>query len=581
MQCTKCHSEVGGFDAFCTHCGAALSSPPPTAFGPKSFPLRTIIFAAAVLLICAAVAVVIAATHASARTAERHSAELQDQKVTAVQKHIEDQLAQLKAAADATADNHAPASTTADATNTNQPAAAPAQSAADRDPAAPPSEAAAPVAGNGDPAHDWPLQYERTENGPDADLIVRTGDINNLGFGWPAGFDPFSGKSTPVHHFPFEPKPDEPAGTDRIMLASVIDPREEMKDPVAYNQKGSDGYSWILSDCRFQDPCKARQDSMPRAVTLRMGALPTKIHGVVLQMFVDDFQAHHFHSHFQVSLNGTRIPSFEDAVNSLDQTGPIGKLITLRLLPEYWPLLQSGEVRLMIDDPTTKVRDGYAMDFVRLLVNPHDFKYQVTVKITVIDGDTHHPIAGANVNAALENAVADAVGKCEFKGVPAGLVVATASAPGYDSGSTPIDVEAGQVGQGVIELSPHREDAASLERALAQSGSVNLYGIHFDTDSARLRADSVPALNALLQVLNNHPDSHWMISGHTDSQGSDAHNQPLSENRAASVIAWLKQHGIDDTRLAPQGYGASRPVADNATAGGRALNRRVEVSSVK
>jgi hypothetical protein len=54
----------------------------------------------------------------------------------------------------------------------------------------------------------WSAMTERTVGGPEADLLVRTGDINNLGFGWPQGFDPFSGKSTPSHAYPWKP----PAG---------------------------------------------------------------------------------------------------------------------------------------------------------------------------------------------------------------------------------------------------------------------------------------------------------------------------------------------------------------------------------
>jgi outer membrane protein OmpA-like peptidoglycan-associated protein len=69
-----------------------------------------------------------------------------------------------------------------------------------------------------------------------------------------------------------------------------------------------------------------------------------------------------------------------------------------------------------------------------------------------------------------------------------------------------------------------------------------------------------------------------MIAGHTDNQGNSAHNQVLSQDRAASVTTWLKAHGVDPSRLVPQGFGATQPVADNATANGRALNRRVEIA---
>jgi OOP family OmpA-OmpF porin len=125
-----------------------------------------------------------------------------------------------------------------------------------------------------------------------------------------------------------------------------------------------------------------RPENLPQPVTLAVGGLPVKIDAVLFQMFLDDFQAPIWHSRFQVSLNDTRIPSFELAVNALNQTGPIGKLVTLRLLPEYWPLLRSGTVKLFIDDPSTHAPDGYAIDFVRILVNPHPYKYSVSIAAT-------------------------------------------------------------------------------------------------------------------------------------------------------------------------------------------------------
>jgi outer membrane protein OmpA-like peptidoglycan-associated protein len=85
----------------------------------------------------------------------------------------------------------------------------------------------------------------------------------------------------------------------------------------------------------------------------------------------------------------------------------------------------------------------------------------------------------------------------------------------------------------------------------------------------------------VLGLVQNHASSRWLIAGHTDNQGNDARNRPLSEQRAAAVIAWLTDHGANVSQLAPQGFGSSQPVADNATAAGRALNRRVEVALAK
>lgn len=451
----------------------------------------------------------------------------------------------------------------------------------------------APVAATGDQAHDWPLEYERTVGGPEADLVVRTGDINNLGFGWKyydwntkqtTFLDPFSGKSTQPHQWPDIHKipPNAPPGTDRIMLGSAVVPGM------------GDGYSGSIGDCIVTHPqgkpappllpyfakaCKEeRALTAPTPIVLSIGELPSKINAVVVQIFVDDFQPMPMHSHFQVSLNGTRIPNFEYAINALDQSGPIGKLLTLKLLPEYWPLLKSGTANLLIDDPTTHVPDGYAVDFVRILVNPRGFKYQVSLTATVTDADKHTPITDATVTAALDSKTTDHAGKCQFAGLPAGLVTATANAPGYDENSVQVDLPAGQAGTADIQLHRHQESTAALEQSIAQTGTVSVYGIHFDTGSSKLRPDSLPALQAVLGLINGRPGSTWVIAGHTDNEGSDALNMPLSKSRAASVVSWLTAHGVAQGRLDAQGFGSTRPVADNATLAGRALNRRVEVS---
>jgi outer membrane protein OmpA-like peptidoglycan-associated protein len=412
----------------------------------------------------------------------------------------------------------------------------------------------------------WSAKTERTVNGSEADLVVRTGDINNLGFGWPQGFDPFSGKSTPTHNFPWDPRQGEPEGTDRILLGSNItreDQRRHFTD--LYSGYALDHRSW----------------SMPVPITLNVGALPAKVNAVLIQMFLDDFQAPVWGSHFQVSVNGTRIPSFEVAVNSLRQTGPIGKLVTLKLLPEYWPLLNSGKVQILIDDPTTHIPDGYAIDFVRILVNPKPFKYTVSLNCSVVDAITHRPIAQASIEAANATATTDARGHCALHEIQAGMVTATAIAPGYDEQTIPVDLEARSSGIADFKLTKHREGLDDLQKQIDRSGIAAIYGVHFDTGSAKLKPDSEATLKTVLQLINRTPDARWTISGHTDNQGTAAMNQKLSEQRAESVIAWLGAHGVNPSRLTPEGYGPSRPVADNGTEAGRALNRRVEIGITK
>ena len=100
--------------------------------------------------------------------------------------------------------------------------------------------------------------------------------------------------------------------------------------------------------------------------------------------------------------------------------------------------------------------------------------------------------------------------------------------------------------------------------------------VYFETAKAVIMARSYPILNAVYDVLKGNPDIKVSIEGHTDSQGSDSSNLDLSKRRAASVRAYLVKKGIADQRLASNGYGEAKPIADNATSAGRAQNRRVD-----
>ena len=102
-------------------------------------------------------------------------------------------------------------------------------------------------------------------------------------------------------------------------------------------------------------------------------------------------------------------------------------------------------------------------------------------------------------------------------------------------------------------------------------------GILFATNSSTLNAASRSSLNDFATSLQNNPDTDVKIYGHTDSTGSDAINNPLSEKRAESVYNYLLSRGVSGTRLDSKGFGSTQPVADNSTVAGRSQNRRVEV----
>lgn len=103
-----------------------------------------------------------------------------------------------------------------------------------------------------------------------------------------------------------------------------------------------------------------------------------------------------------------------------------------------------------------------------------------------------------------------------------------------------------------------------------------LIGVNFDNNSSKLTAESYPILYDAAKTLLKNPDMKVGIEGYTDNVGSESYNQKLSEKRADMVKKYLVSKGVAESRLTTSGNGESNPAADNATADGRALNRRIE-----
>jgi outer membrane protein OmpA-like peptidoglycan-associated protein len=123
------------------------------------------------------------------------------------------------------------------------------------------------------------------------------------------------------------------------------------------------------------------------------------------------------------------------------------------------------------------------------------------------------------------------------------------------------------------------KDAAKdeLENSLEKTGRATLYGINFDFNSDVIRPESRPTLEKVAAILKENKDWKMQIEGHTDNIGGESFNRTLSEKRAAAVVKFLTDTGIEASRLSSQGAGLSKPVASNETETGRAQNRRVEI----
>lgn len=127
-----------------------------------------------------------------------------------------------------------------------------------------------------------------------------------------------------------------------------------------------------------------------------------------------------------------------------------------------------------------------------------------------------------------------------------------------------------------------REQLAGTGVSVTRNGdniTLNMPGnITFATNSADINSNFYAVLDSVYLVLKEYNKTVVEAAGHTDSTGADAYNQSLSERRASSVTAYLRNKGISDLRLLTIGYGEMRPIADNNTESGRMQNRRVELT---
>ena len=131
--------------------------------------------------------------------------------------------------------------------------------------------------------------------------------------------------------------------------------------------------------------------------------------------------------------------------------------------------------------------------------------------------------------------------------------------------------------KGAMELYEQKvTDMSAVEKAIAETGKFVTNNILFETGKATLKPESMEEIQKVADYMKKNPSARFEVQGHTDNQGSDAVNDPLSQQRAEAVVKALEGLGVDGFNLRAVGKGSHEPVADNKTDEGRAKNRRVE-----
>lgn len=254
---------------------------------------------------------------------------------------------------------------------------------------------------------DWSKPHVELRHTPEADLMVRVGDIDLMGLGFEDGYDPSSGTPTMVHRFPWTRSPADPEGTDTIMVPSSFR-TIPAPGPV-------DGYS------AYGIP------AVP--VTLKYDLGDIQVLSAILQIFLDDVQPRDCKGTFRVTIDGVSAPVLDAAVNSTYQGGPIGYLVSVRVPDDYLYLFRDGIVSILIDDPDTGAGDGYAIDFVKLLINPSD-GYSVSGKVMNEDRGVEGAVVTASGQHFSSSTTVGADGMWQIDGVR-GAITVSVEKPGY------------------------------------------------------------------------------------------------------------------------------------------------------
>lgn len=228
-------------------------------------------------------------------------------------------------------------------------------------------------------------------------------------------------------------------------------------------------------------------------------------------------------------------------------------------MPEDKPVVVVEEKQIDTVKPAPVVTN--ALTILKGVVTDAKTNAPLEGRITVIDNDRNVVVSTLNSNSATGRYLVS---------LPSGRNYGiTVEREGYLFKSLNVNIPKSEGFQEIVQDVP-------LDKIEIGVGIV-LNNIFYDVDKATLRPESVAELERLYKLMQDNPTLKIEIGGHTDSDGSDEHNQTLSQNRSQSVVDFLVNKGVKRDRMVAKGYGEKTPVAPNDTKENKQLNRRTEL----
>lgn len=383
-----------------------------------------------------------------------------------------------------------------------------------------------------------------------AEVMVRYGDIDNFGADW-GGKNPFTGEVINAPYPTIIHESDDPDGTDQLMVVKgFIDAVKNNK--ISGDWKNRDD----IADGYTRSYYYTKSQTLPSVVPIDMvyNLRGIQVKSAVLQMYVNDFQARkpkdkgwNNNVTYTAYLNGVAAPFISNQINTMNQRGPLGQLLTFNIPTNYLPLLQDGRLTIKLDDDTTTENpygDAMAIDFVKLLINPGDYSNVGSISGKVTD-TANKPIAGATVSVmGMAVAVTDSSGNYQLNKVPFGLVVLEASASGYQTERMEIPNFKKGYDQAANFKLTAQSNNANLDNLVVSSGNPLQLSPSFnkDTTSYTIDLDSNAASVLVTPTLED-KGATMTVNGAALASGT-AKEIPLSIGQTTVTVVVKAPNGI-------------------------------------
>lgn len=246
---------------------------------------------------------------------------------------------------------------------------------------------------------DWSATSIELQDTPEAEYVIRVGDIDNMNAGWRIAYNPFKGGLARKLPSSWEVVPDDPPGTDRVM---------------------------VIQGARQGDVFTQMSKSGENPVELfSLGFFPIgeKIEDVHMQIFLSGVEQRMSKTEFKFYINGEELKEVSEMFRALNIRDLRGELFTFKLPSYMHDLLKSGALEIKIDSAQPVRSNGFAVDFAKLLINKKSFEYSGTVVGSVNDQKSLKPIANVKVSSQGVVSYTNKQGEFRLDGIAAGNAV--------------------------------------------------------------------------------------------------------------------------------------------------------------